>query len=315
MSVGIAADSGDLDAEHLGVLGQSLEAVRPRSSKTRPGPAERSRTVRLVSTSPAPAIAPIRAPTCTAIPLHSSPRFSHSPMCTPARIGMPWVASAGTRSRPQRAAFVGPSNNAKTPSPVCLARRPPYLASTVSTSRSWSSSCRRQWSSPRAASSSVEPTMSVNRTVLSTRSVRPASACWPTNSSTASGQQIRSGRLRSAHRAVVRAARRWVCLPRALPAPRRARCGPLAVPAPVWVCGRYPSTARTSISDTASHISRAIIGLAEARCSLPHMSRTPGTRRSARRTISANAPSPQLFSMSFVTRGNLFRGEPPWVIG
>ncbi len=101
-------------------------------------------------------------------PLHSSPRFSHSPTCTPARMGMPWVASAGPSSRAHRAAFVEPSNSAKTPSPVCFARRPPNLDSIASTSRSWSSSCRLQRLSPFAASSSVEPTMSVNSTVLNT---------------------------------------------------------------------------------------------------------------------------------------------------
>ena len=95
----IAADSGDLDAEDLGVLGQTLQSVGSHAFEDEPGARRRGRA-RYGSSAPhpRPAIAPIRAPTCTAIPLHSSPRFSHSPMWTPARIGMPWVASAGTRS-------------------------------------------------------------------------------------------------------------------------------------------------------------------------------------------------------------------------
>ncbi len=79
-----------------------LRCCAPRLSKTRSDPADRSRTVRLVRTSPGPAKAPMRAPVCTARPLHSSPWRSHSPVCTPARIRMPWLANAGTRSRPQQ---------------------------------------------------------------------------------------------------------------------------------------------------------------------------------------------------------------------
>ena len=59
-----------------------------------------------------------------------------------------------------------------------------------------------------------------------------------------------------------------------------------------------PSTARTSISNTACHIMRAIIGLADARCSLPNISRTPGTSAIGPKNKSAKAPSPQWFSMS-----------------
>ena len=49
-------------------------------SKFSNDPADKSRTVRLVSTSLAPASAPMRAPTCMAIPLHFAPRRSHSPV-------------------------------------------------------------------------------------------------------------------------------------------------------------------------------------------------------------------------------------------
>ncbi len=53
---------------------------------------------------------------------------------------MPREANAGASSSAQRAALVGPSNSANTPSPVCLTRPPPYFASTLSTSLSCASS-------------------------------------------------------------------------------------------------------------------------------------------------------------------------------
>jgi hypothetical protein len=82
------------------------------------------------------------------------------------------------------------------------------------------------------------------------------------------------------------------------------RCGfegrdPVA-PAPITKVGvrTLSSTPRTSISATACHISRAIIGLADARCSRPHISRTPGISATGPKNSSAKAPSPQWFSMS-----------------
>ena len=99
------------------------------------------------------------------------PRRSHSPICTPARMRMQRVASAGTKSNAHRVAFVGPSNSAKMPPPVCLARRPPYFDSVRSTSWSCMSSRCRHRESTSLLSCSVEPTMSVNHTVASTRSL------------------------------------------------------------------------------------------------------------------------------------------------
>jgi hypothetical protein len=71
------------DPEDLSVFGESLKATGTEAFEAQPEPADRSRTVRLASTSPAPANAPMRAAVCTAMPLHSSPRRSHSPPCSP----------------------------------------------------------------------------------------------------------------------------------------------------------------------------------------------------------------------------------------
>ena len=51
--------------------------------------------------------------------------------------------------------------------PVCLARRPPYFDSRLSTTLSWASSSWRQCASPWALSSWVELTISVKKTVES----------------------------------------------------------------------------------------------------------------------------------------------------
>jgi hypothetical protein len=64
--------------------GTPLSVWWPRSANSMPDPATRSRTVEVASTSPGCARAQTRAPMCTAIPVRSSPRFSHSPTCTPA---------------------------------------------------------------------------------------------------------------------------------------------------------------------------------------------------------------------------------------
>ncbi len=80
--------------------------------------------------------------------------------------------------------------------------------------------------------------------------------------------------------------------------PRRARCGPPCGPAPGWACGRCRAHRGRRSRTTACHIMRAIIGLAHARCSLPNISRTPGTSAIGPKNKSAKAPSPQWFSMS-----------------
>jgi hypothetical protein len=52
--------------------------------------------------------------------------------------------SAPRGSNAQRAALVGPSKSAKTPSPVCFTRRPPYFSKNQSTTLSCALSWRRQ---------------------------------------------------------------------------------------------------------------------------------------------------------------------------
>ncbi len=54
------------------------------------------------------------------MPLHSSPRRSHSPTWIPARMEMPWDANAGASSSPQRTALVGPSNKRENAVPRVL---------------------------------------------------------------------------------------------------------------------------------------------------------------------------------------------------
>ena len=128
------------------------------------------------STSPAPARAATRAPMWTAIPPTSSPISSLSPVCRPARISMPSVgdAVAGSRraaDRPRRPVERGEE---------AVAGRVDLVAAEaleLAAHDEWCASSRsRQRRSPSSAACSVEPTMSVNRTVASTRSGSGAAA-------------------------------------------------------------------------------------------------------------------------------------------
>jgi hypothetical protein len=70
----------------------------------------------------------------------------------------------------QRIALVGLSKVAKKPSPAVAISRPRNRSSSLRTIVWWSSSSSRQLLSPSARACSVEPTMSVKSTVVSTRS-------------------------------------------------------------------------------------------------------------------------------------------------
>src|SRR5207244_2330179 len=96
----------------------------PRSSKRRPDPATRSRTVLETSTSPVPANPTTRAAMCTAIPATSSRWISISPVCRPLRTAIPSGRTRSTIAAAQRTARAGPSKVARNPSPVVLISRP-----------------------------------------------------------------------------------------------------------------------------------------------------------------------------------------------
>src|SRR4051794_40268294 len=150
--------------------GTPLSGCRPRSANRRPEPTTRSLTVLEVRTSPGPASDITRAAMCTAMPPMSEALSSHSPVWRPARISRPAIRTDSAMSLAQRTPRAGPSNVARKPSPVCLTSRPPKRESWRRTSSSWRASRSRQRLSPSSAARSVEPTMSVNSTVDSTRS-------------------------------------------------------------------------------------------------------------------------------------------------
>jgi len=147
-----------------------LNERTPRSLKRSPEPTTRSLTVLDASTSPGSASVITRAPMWTAIPATSCPTSSHSPVCSPARIRSPISPASSTISAAQRTARAGPSNVARKPSPIVLTSVPRHRSSWVRTSALCSASSSRQRPSPSREAVSVEPTMSVNITVASTRS-------------------------------------------------------------------------------------------------------------------------------------------------
>jgi hypothetical protein len=65
-----------------------------------------------------PAIAPTRAPMCTPTPARSLPPYSMSPVCRPARTSNPSGWTAPTIASAQRTPRAGPSEVARSPSPV-----------------------------------------------------------------------------------------------------------------------------------------------------------------------------------------------------
>ena len=93
----------------------------------------------------------------------------------------------------------GPSKRASTPSPVDFTRTPAVRCDRALPSHRGDRGCRRRAASPRSSASSVDDTMSVKRTVASTRSITGA-ARWPVTSS--SKTSIQSGRPGSSVRCV-----------------------------------------------------------------------------------------------------------------
>jgi hypothetical protein len=161
-----------------------FKRCRPRSFTVMSEPTTRSRTVLEVTTSPGPAVAITRAAMCTAIPPTSPSRSSTSPVCRPARICRPIARSSSRKAAAQRIPRPGPSKVASTPSPVVLMSWPWNSSTTRRASSSCTSSSSRQRRSPSRLACSVDPTMSVNNTVASTRVGVEGRRGAPRNSST-----------------------------------------------------------------------------------------------------------------------------------
>jgi hypothetical protein len=88
--------------------GTPLSLCIPRSSKSKPEPATKSRTVCETNSSPGAARAATRAPMCTAIPARSSPTTSHSPVCRPQRTSRLRELTRSRIAPAQRIARAGP---------------------------------------------------------------------------------------------------------------------------------------------------------------------------------------------------------------
>ena len=85
----------------------------------------------------------------------SSPRISHSPVCSPARTSMPNACTASRIAIAQRIARCGPSNIARKPSPDVFTSRPRKRASCDRTTASCASSNACQSRSPISAARRV----------------------------------------------------------------------------------------------------------------------------------------------------------------
>jgi len=129
-----------------------------------------------------------RAATWTAIPPTSAPLGCTSPVCRPARISTPSSRSRSRSAVAQRIAAPGLSKVARMPSPVDFTSRPPDRSTSSFAARSCASRSTLHCRSPIRLARSVDPTMSVNRTVASVRSPRAAGT----------GGRGRSGRVRRA---------------------------------------------------------------------------------------------------------------------
>ena len=136
-----------------------------------PEPTTRSLTVFDARISLDGALPAIRAATCTARPLRSFPRRSHSPVCNPARIVSPRPPRACRIARVHWIARVGPVKANTKPSPVVLISCPSKFLSSRRTTVSCSYKTSFHFRSPISETFSVDPTMSVTRTVKRTRSV------------------------------------------------------------------------------------------------------------------------------------------------
>lgn len=132
-----------------------------------PTPSTRGGTAPDTSTSPGSASAIGRAAMCTAMPCTSSSTISSSPVCKPARMGRPMSAAASRIARAQWIARAGPSNVASAPSPVNCRASLPRAARLLGCVLPVPSSKHHRPKRLRT----VGPTMSVNKTVDSTRLV------------------------------------------------------------------------------------------------------------------------------------------------
>ena len=95
---------------------------------------------------------------------------STSPAWSPARTSRPRARTPSRMATAQPMARRGPSKVARVPSPVLLTCRPRNRSSWRRTKRSYPSSSSFHRRSPSSAARAVEPTMSVNITVVRTRS-------------------------------------------------------------------------------------------------------------------------------------------------
>src|SRR5215210_40764 len=167
-------------------VGTPFSSCSPRSSNSIPEPPTRSFTVEETSTSPPPASAATRAPVETAIPASLPSWSSHSPVWTPARISRPSPRIPSTSACAHRIARAGPSKLAKNPSPAVSFSSPRNRLSSRRTRAWWRSSRSRHAASPSSAARSVEPTMSVKRSVASTLSGTAGADSPATSRSTSS---------------------------------------------------------------------------------------------------------------------------------
>lgn len=130
-----------------------LSWCSPLSTNSMPEPATKSFTVVETGTSPGAASGSMRAATCTVRPARSSPRISHSPVCSPARTSMPSSRAAWVIDVAQAIARPGPSKHAVKPSPVVLISRPRNRRSCFSS---------RANADPRSSNASPWPGTSTN---------------------------------------------------------------------------------------------------------------------------------------------------------
>ena len=147
-----------------------MSVETPRSVKSMPEPATRSRIVAVTRISLGSAAARTLAAVWTAIPPTFRPLGSTSPKWRPARISSPSGRSASMMAMAHTIACAGRSNIAKKPSPAVSISLPRNCFSCARTTRWWRATRSRQARSPMLAARSVEPTISVNMTVARTRS-------------------------------------------------------------------------------------------------------------------------------------------------
>ena len=103
------------------------------------------------------------------MPCTAEASSSTSPACRPARTSRPCERSVTMISEAQVTPRAGPSKVARKPSPALSISRPRWPAIALRTRSRWPSSSIDQARSPSAAARSVEPTMSVKRTVANAR--------------------------------------------------------------------------------------------------------------------------------------------------